>query len=425
MLSLRAALSVGRQAFGPRSVRAASTWSHLEMGPPDPILGVTEAFKADSNPQKINLGVGAYRDDAGKPFVLSSVRKAEATILDEGRDKEYSPIGGGAEFCKLSAELAFGETNPVVTNGNFVTVQSISGTGALRICGEFLNRFFKFPNGNKLHVPNPTWGNHLPIMRDSGVVPTYYSYYDPSTCGLNFTGMLDDLSKLPSGSAVLFHACAHNPTGVDPKKEQWDELSQLAKDKGLFPVFDMAYQGFASGDCDRDAYGLRTFVADGHTPLLCQSYAKNMGMYGERIGAFTVVTADAEEAARVNSQLKILIRPMYSNPPINGARIAATVMSNPGLREEWMGEVKAMADRIITMRTALKQNLIDLGSTKNWDHVTDQIGMFCYTGMTADQVAKLASDHSVYCTKDGRISVAGVSSGNVEYLANAMHEVTK
>lgn len=247
---------------------------------------------------------------------------------------------------------------------------------------------------------------------------------------------------------MLFHACAHNPTGVDPKKEQWDELSQLAKDKGLFPVFDMAYQGFASGDCDRDAYGLRTFVADGHTPLLCQSYAKNMGMYGERIGAFTVVTADAEEAARVNSQLKILIRPMcaslshtptfscrftrssqscnrYSNPPINGARIAATVMGNPGLREEWMGEVKAMADRIITMRTALKQNLIDLGSTKNWDHVTDQIGMFCYTGMTADQVAKLASDHSVYCTKDGRISVAGVSSGNVEYLANAMHEVTK
>ena len=227
------------------------------------------------------------------------------------------------------------------------------------------------------------------------------------------------------GSAVLFHACAHNPTGVDPSPEQWDELSALVKSKGLFPVFDMAYQGFASGDCEFDAYALRKFVADGHTPMLCQSYAKNMGLYGERIGAFTIVCNDADEAARVNSQLKIVIRPMYSNPPINGARIAATVMADPELRAEWMGEVKGMADRIITMRTQLKAYLAEHGSVRNWDHITSQIGMFCFTGLDADQVAKLAADHSVYCTKDGRISVAGVSSNNVEYLARAMHDVSK
>mmetsp|Transcript_23332 Transcript_23332/g.69928 ORF Transcript_23332/g.69928 Transcript_23332/m.69928 type:complete len:263 (+) Transcript_23332:366-1154(+) len=262
-------------------------------------------------------------------------------------------------------------------------------------------------------------------MRDSGIDPVFYTYYDPSTCGLNFEGMMDDLSKLERGSAVMLHACAHNPTGVDPTPEQWPEMSALFKDKGLFPVFDMAYQGFASGDCDFDALGLRTFVADGHKPLLCQSFAKNMGMYGERIGAFTVVCDDAEEAAVINSQLKILIRPMYSNPPINGARIAAAVMSDPALRAEWMGEVKSMADRIITMRTSLKGNLEALGSVRRWDHIVDQIGMFCYTGMTPEQVAALAEKHSIYCTKDGRISVAGVSSGNVEYLANAMHDVTK
>ena len=260
---------------------------------------------------------------------------------------------------------------------------------------------------------------------DSGVEPVFYEYYDPSTYGLNWEGMKADLEAMDEGDVVMFHACAHNPTGVDPKPEHWTALSAICKEKGLFPVFDMAYQGFASGDCDFDATALRAFVADGHSPLLCQSFAKNMGMYGERIGAFTVVGADEEEAKRIESQLKILIRPMYSNPPINGARIAATVMSDIDLRAEWMGEVKGMADRIITMRTQLKGYLEEHGSTLNWDHVVDQIGMFCFTGLSQEQVAKMASDHSIYLTKDGRISIAGVSSANVEYLAMAMHDVTK
>lgn len=396
------------------------------MGPPDPILGVTEAFKRDTNPNKINLGVGAYRGDDGKPFVLSSVRKAEQSILNDSLDKEYSPITGGAAFCKLSAELAFGESSDVVTNNRYTTAQSISGTGALRIMGQFLSKHYKFPGGaKKIYVPQPTWGNHLPIMRDSGIEPVFYTYYNPETRGLNFEGMIADLDKLEAGSVVMFHACAHNPTGVDPSPDQWVEMSKLVKEKGLYPVFDMAYQGFASGDCDFDAGGLRQFISDGHNPLLCQSFAKNMGMYGERIGAFTVIADDAEEAKRIESQVKILIRPMYSNPPINGARIAGLVMADEALRAEWMGEVKDMADRIISMRSQLKSGLEGLGSVHNWNHIVDQIGMFCYTGLTPEQVASMASDHSIYLTKDGRISIAGVSSGNVAYLANAMHQVTK
>lgn len=395
------------------------------MGPPDPILGVTEAFKRDSNPDKINLGVGAYRDDNGKPFVLECVRMAEKKLIESGLDKEYSPITGNNGFCGKSAELAFGECD-VVPTGRYTTTQTISGTGALRVMGSFLSKHYQFPSGGKkIYVPNPTWGNHLPIFRDSGLEPVFYTYYDPETRGLNFEGMMDDLSKLEAGTVVLFHACAHNPTGVDPTPEQWPEMSKLCKEQGLFAVFDMAYQGFASGDTDFDAQGLRTFIKDGHNPLLCQSYAKNMGMYGERIGAFTAVTDDAEEAKRVESQLKILIRPMYSNPPIHGARIAGTVMSDDELRKIWLGEVKDMADRIITMRTRLKGGLESLGSTHDWNHITNQIGMFCYTGLGADQVAQMATDHSVYLTKDGRISIAGVSSNNVDYLANAIHEVTK
>lgn len=421
MMLARRVVSVSRT-----SARAmSSVWSHIEMGPPDPILGVTEAFKADGNPNKINLGVGAYRDDSGKPFVLESVRKAETKLLAAGLDKEYSPITGGADFCRLSAELAFGECN-VVPEGRYTTAQTISGTGALRVMAQFLAKHYKFPGDvKKVYVPQPTWGNHLPILRDSGVEPVFYSYYHPETRGLNFEGMIADMDQMEAGSVVMFHACAHNPTGVDPSPEQWAEMSKLCTDKGLFPVFDMAYQGFASGDCDFDAGGLRTFIKDGHNPLLCQSYAKNMGMYGERIGAFTAIADDAAEAKKIESQVKILIRPMYSNPPINGARIAGAVMADETLRAEWMGEVKDMADRIITMRSSLKSGLEGLGSTHNWDHVASQIGMFCYTGLTQEQVASMAADHSIYLTKDGRISIAGVTSDNVDYLANAMHEVTK
>lgn len=231
--------------------------------------------------------------------------------------------------------------------------------------------------------------------------------------------------KIPEKSIILLHACAHNPTGVDPNPEQWAELSAVVKKRNLFPFFDMAYQGFASGDIDKDAHAVRLFLKEGHKIALAQSFAKNMGLYGERAGAFSIIADNKDEAAKVLSQIKILIRAMYSNPPINGARIVYEILGDAKLRTEWLQEVKGMADRIISVRTKLRDNLKKEGSTKNWQHITDQIGMFCYTGMTPEQVEKLIKEHSVYLTKDGRISMAGVTSKNVEYLAHAMHQVTK
>ncbi|KAK3860631.1 hypothetical protein Pcinc_033327 [Petrolisthes cinctipes] len=405
------------------AARANSWWSGVEMGPPDAILGVTEAFKRDTNPKKMNLGVGAYRDDSGKPFVLPSVRKAEELILSQKLDKEYLPISGNAEFCKKAIGLALGDDHPALTDGLNVTVQGISGTGALRIGSTFLSKFF--PGPKTVWLPAPTWGNHVPIFKHVNMDVQQYRYYDPNTCGFNFTGALEDIRKIPENSLIMLHACAHNPTGVDPKDEHWDELSKVIKERKLLPFFDMAYQGFASGDVAKDAYAVRKFLADGHKICLSQSFSKNMGLYGERAGAFSIICNDKDEAARVLSQVKILIRPLYSNPPLHGSRIVATILNTPELHSIWLNDVKGMADRIIAMRSKLKANLEKEGSVRNWTHITEQIGMFCFTGMTPQQVEKLTKEHSVYLTKDGRISVAGIASTNVDYLAHAMHQVTK
>lgn len=403
--------------------RSSSWWAAVQQGPPDAILGVTEAFKKDKNPEKINLGVGAYRDDNGKPYVLPSVMKAEKLMASKHLDKEYAPISGPADFCKLTAELALGADSEELKAGNNATVQGISGTGSLRIGCAFLASFF--PGQKDLYLPSPSWGNHTPIGKHAGLNIKSYKYYDPKSCGMDFQGALDDISKIPEKSVILLHACAHNPTGVDPTPEQWQELSALIKKKNLFPFFDMAYQGFASGSVDRDAFAVRLFVKDGHQIALAQSYAKNMGLYGERAGAFSLITSSKEEADRTLSQLKILIRPMYSNPPVHGARIVSTILSSPELKSEWLRDVKEMADRIISVRAQLRSNLEKLGSQKNWQHITDQIGMFCFTGMNADQSTRLSKDFSIYLTKDGRISMAGVTSKNVDYLAQGIYEVTK
>ncbi|XP_071092053.1 aspartate aminotransferase, mitochondrial-like [Haliotis cracherodii] len=403
--------------------RSSSWWSNVEMGPPDAILGVTEAFKRDTNPKKMNLGVGAYRDDNGKPFVLPSVTKAEQKMLAANLDKEYLPISGLADFCTASAQLAFGDDSPAIKNKLNVTAQGISGTGSLRIGAAFFAKWFA--PSKVFYIPSPSWGNHTPIFKHAGIEVKSYRYYDPSTCGFDFSGACEDISNVPEGSVIVLHACAHNPTGVDPTPEQWKELSQLIKKKKLFPYFDMAYQGFASGDTVKDAFAPRYFLQDGHQVALSQSFAKNMGLYGERAGAFTIVCKDTDEASRVMSQLKIIIRPMYSNPPIHGARIVSTILNSPDLRKEWLVDVKGMADRIISMRTKLSDGLKREGSSRSWQHITDQIGMFCFTGLKPDQVERLTKEFSVYLTKDGRISMAGVTSGNVDYLAQAIHQVTK
>jgi len=354
------------------------------------------------------------------------VKKAEQKILASNPDYEYAPINGYPQFNKAVKELQLGGNSPVLAENRAVTVQTLSGTGALRVAADFFKRFIDLPDKNTVFVPNPTWGNHNTIFKDAGFANIKeYKYYDSKTCGLDFEGLKTDLKNAPNQSLVLLHACAHNPTGVDPNMNQWKELSQIVKSKGHFPFFDLAYQGFASGDTDKDAQPVRQFISDGHNVAIAQSFAKNFGLYGERVGALTLLTANATEADNVESQLKILIRPMYSNPPIYGARVVQTILTDPQLTAEWKSEVKLMANRIISMRDLLVKNLKKNGSTKDWSHITNQIGMFCYTGLNPQQVDRLTNEFHVYLTKNGRISIAGITSKNVEHLANAMHQVSK
>jgi aspartate aminotransferase len=391
------------------------------MGPPDPILGVTVAFRNDPHPDKLNLGVGAYRDDNGNPFVLSCVKQAEGRVIAKNLNHEYTPIGGTPEFTSMSAKLLFEPSSPLIAEGRVASVQTLSGTGALRVAGEFCRRFI---SQKEIYVPQPTWGNHIPIFKNSGFDIKYYKYYDGKG-GLDFEGLKKDVSEAADGSFFLFHACAHNPTGVDPNKEQWQELATLCKQKNHLVLFDSAYQGFASGDTESDAFSLRHFCSVGVPVIATQSFAKNFGLYGERIGALHVVTSSKEETERVLSQLLIVIRPMYSNPPVYGARLVEEILGDKDLSALWRTEVKTMADRIITMRELLVSNLKKLGSKHDWSHITNQIGMFCYSGLTAKQVEELKDKWHVYMTSNGRISMAGVTSRRVEYLAKAIHDVSK
>ncbi|DBA00513.1 TPA: hypothetical protein N0F65_006417 [Lagenidium giganteum] len=401
---------------------------NVPMGPPDPILGLTERFNKDPDPRKVSLGVGAYRDDNGKPYVLPSVLEAEKRIMAAGKNKEYAGIAGMKDFVDLSLKFAYGDDSQALREKRVTGVQTISGTGGCRLAGEFFARFLG--KGTPIYMPNPTWGNHIPIMRDAGLEVRKYAYYEPASRGLDFSGLISDLQGAPDGSVFLLHACAHNPTGVDPTFEQWKEISDVMKAKKHIPFFDCAYQGFASGDANRDAAAVRHFVKEGHKLFLSQSYAKNFGLYGERVGALSVVTANEEEAQRVESQLKILIRPMYSNPPIHGSLIVSTILSDPALKKQWYDECKGMAERIISMRKSLREELEGIEKKNNvaksdWRHITDQIGMFCYTGLTEAQVVRMIEKHHIYLTKDGRVSMAGVTSKNVDYLAESIAEVVQ
>ncbi|KAG8849711.1 aspartate transaminase aat1 [Tulasnella sp. 330] len=391
-------------------------------------IGVTEAFKADKDPKKINLGVGAYRDENGKPYVLPSVKKAEEIMAAAMGDKEYLPITGDAGFTKAAAKLAYGADSAPIVDGRIAVTQSISGTGALRIGGAFLARHY--PHSKTIYLPVPSWGNHTPIFRDSGLEVKGYRYFDKKTVGLDFNGLIEDLKNAPERSIVLLHACAHNPTGVDPTQEQWKQISDVVKasgyEKKLFPFFDMAYQGFASGSTLRDAFAVRYFVEQGHQVALSQSFAKNMGLYGERVGAFSLTTSSPEEKARVDSQLKIVIRPMYSNPPLHGARIAGTILNDTQLYAQWEAEVKGMADRIISMRDALYNKLThDLNTPGEWGHIKSQIGMFSFTGLKPEQTKALAEKAHIYMTGDGRISMAGLNAHNIGYFAEGVSRSVK
>ncbi|XP_072978627.1 aspartate aminotransferase, chloroplastic-like [Typha angustifolia] len=414
-------LFVKEKALGRVSMSVAVNVSRFEgvtMAPPDPILGVSEAYKADTDNLKLNLGVGAYRTEELQPYVLNVVKKAENLMLEKGENKEYLPIEGLAAFNKVTAELMFGADNPVIQQGRVTTVQGLSGTGSLRLAAAFIQRYF--PESKAL-ISSPTWGNHKNIFNDARVPWSEYRYYDPRTVGLDFEGMIADIKAAPDGSFVLLHGCAHNPTGIDPTPEQWKKIADVIQEKNHIPFFDVAYQGFASGSLDEDAYSVRLFVERGLELLVAQSYSKNLGLYAERIGAINVVCSSPDASARVKSQLKRIARPMYSNPPVHGARIVANVVGDPTLFGEWKKEMEQMAGRIKNVRQRLYDSLSQKDTSgKDWSFILKQIGMFSFTGLNKAQSDSMTDKWHVYMTKDGRISLAGLSLSKCEYLADAI-----
>ncbi|VVB10732.1 unnamed protein product [Arabis nemorensis] len=395
-----------------------SRFEGITMAPPDPILGVSEAFKADTNELKLNLGVGAYRTEELQPYVLNVVKKAENLMLERGDNKEYLPIEGLAAFNKATAELLFGANHPIIKEQKVATIQGLSGTGSLRLAAALIERYFP---GAKVLISSPTWGNHKNIFNDAKVPWSEYRYYDPKTIGLDFEGMIADIKEAPEGSFILLHGCAHNPTGIDPTPEQWVKIADVIQEKNHIPFFDVAYQGFASGSLDEDAASVRLFAERGMEFFVAQSYSKNLGLYAERIGAINVVCSSADAATRVKSQLKRIARPMYSNPPVHGARIVANVVGDATMFNEWKAEMEMMAGRIKTVRQELYDSLVSKDkSGKDWSFILKQIGMFSFTGLNKAQSDNMTNKWHVYMTKDGRISLAGLSLAKCEYLADAI-----
>lgn len=395
-------------------------FADIPLAPVDPILGINDAFKADKNPLKMNLGVGAYRTEQGKPLVFDVVKKVEQQLVAETVadkiNKEYISIDGLPLFNELSKELVFGKNASF--NQGVTSTQSLSGTGALRVGFEFIRKFMP----NKIHFPNPTWVNHMAIATSAGLQHGMYPYWHAASKGLDFEGMMNYLNALSPGEVVLLHPIAHNPTGVDPSFEQWKQIADLMQKKALIPFLDTAYQGYASGCLEADAAVTRYFANKGFQMFVAQSYAKNLGLYGERVGALHVVSKDTDSAARVLSQVKIVIRTMYSNPPTHGARIAERIMGNEDNYAAWRKELKEISLRVQGVRKDLKNELIALRTPGNWDHVTNQIGMFSYTGLGPKQVENMIKKHSVYMASNGRISLSGINQSNVKYLANAIHD---
>mmetsp|Transcript_98462 Transcript_98462/g.158776 ORF Transcript_98462/g.158776 Transcript_98462/m.158776 type:complete len:466 (+) Transcript_98462:234-1631(+) len=403
-----------------------SRWANIAMAPPDPILGVAAAYNADPATKKVNLGIGAYRDENGKPLVLRCVREAEKQIAnDESLNKEYIPIQGLEAFLKVTTDIIFGKESSAVKEGRVAVVQTLSGTGALRVAGGFLQ---KWHPGKNVYISDPSWGNHHGIFQQCGMTTQAFRYLTPSM-KLDIEGMLADLRAADKGSIFVLHTVAHNPTGVDPSQEQWLLIAEVCKEREAIVIFDTAYQGYASGDLEKDAWAVRYFVNDLKMEVfVTQSYSKNFGLYGERIGALSIVNLDDSTAEKVLSQLKAVIRPMYSSPQLHGARLVATVLNDESMTATWKSELKHMSDRIISMRVELVNALSAVkcpppnANFADYSHITSQIGMFAYTGLSKDQCHVLTDRFHIYCTKNGRFSMAGVNPGNVGFIAQAMKE---
>jgi aromatic-amino-acid transaminase len=388
----------------------------LPMAAPDPILGVTEAFVADQNPKKVNLGVGVYTDDNGKIPLLECVRRAEELRMKNSPHRGYLPIDGLAVYDKEVKKLVFAKDAAEI-----VTVQAVGGTGGLKIGADFL----KLVNpAAQVWISEPSWENHRQLFESVGFTVKAYPYYEPKTKGLDFEGMQRGLKGIPAGSIVILHACCHNPTGVDLSNDQWKTVLEIVQSRGLIPFLDLAYQGFAEGN-DEDAYPARLFAEAMSPVLLSSSFSKSYSLYGERVGALSVVTASAEEAKRVLSNVKRVVRANYSNPPTHGAQTVATILGTPELRTLWDKELGEMRVRIKAMRKALVDGVQKRVPGADWGFILRQRGMFSYTGLTKEQVRRLREEYSIYTIDTGRVCVAALTSKNVDYVADAIAKVIK
>ncbi|MEQ9453310.1 MAG: amino acid aminotransferase [Phycisphaeraceae bacterium] len=398
-------------------------FEHVEAAPPDPILGLTDAFKADSNPAKINLGVGVYQDASGQTPVLASVKAAEKSLLDTEKTKSYLPIDGSPSFAAAVKGLLFPAENPIHTDRRAATLHTPGGTGALRIAGEYLRTVHP---GSRLWLSDPTWPNHGPIFDAAGLEQVIYPYYDAEHQRLDLDAMTSALAKARPGDAILLHGCCHNPTGVDPTLEHWKVIADLVAERGALPLFDFAYQGFGDG-LDEDNAGLLAVAERCPEMLICSSYSKNFGLYNERVGALTAVAQNSESARAVLSQLKVIVRRMYSNPPGHGAAIVSTVLGDPGLEAQWNRELSAMGERINKMRELLSRGLEERGTqlaASGNGFLTTQKGMFSFSGLSKEHVQRLRAEHAIYMVGSGRINVAGITEQNVDRLCDAIAAVT-
>jgi aromatic-amino-acid transaminase len=386
------------------------------MAPADPILGVTEAFVADQNPKKVNLGVGVYTDDNGKIPLLECVRRAEEQRMKTSPHRGYLPIDGLAAYDKAVQELVFGSQQKSI-----VTVQALGGTGGLKIGADFLKQLS--PDA-RVWISEPSWENHRQLFEAAGFTVKSYRYYDPKTKGLDFAGMQASINAIPAGDIVVLHACCHNPTGVDLDRNQWEKTLETVQSRGLLPFLDLAYQGFAEG-VEPDAYAARIFAKAMSPVFLSSSFSKSASVYGERVGALSVVTAGAEEATRVLSHVKRVVRTNYSNPPTHGSQIVATILGSPELRTLWDKELGEMRERIKKMRQALVDGVQKRVPGADWSFILRQRGMFSYTGLTKEQVARLRKDYSIYTIDTGRVCVAALTSKNVDYVADAIASVIR
>lgn len=396
-----------------------SLFSAVEMAPRDPILGLNEQFNADTNPAKVNLGVGVYFDDNGKLPLLQCVQAFEKTMMDKPTARGYLPIDGIAAYDAAVKSLVFGADSEPVKSGRVATIQALGGTGGLKIGADFLK---KLNPTAKVLISDPSWENHRALFTNAGFTVESYRYYDAATRGLNFAGMLADLNAAAAGTVVVLHACCHNPTGYDITAAQWDEVIAVVKAKGLTPFLDMAYQGFGYGIAE-DGAVIGKFVAAGLDFCVSTSFSKSFSLYGERVGALSVLCANKEEASRVLSQLKIVIRTNYSNPPTHGGAIVAGVLGNPELRALWEAELGEMRVRIKAMRQKLVDGLKAAGVKQDMSFITQQIGMFSYSGLSKDQMVRLRNEFGVYGTDTGRMCVAALNSKNVDYVCASIAKV--